>query len=160
MKRIFLVIFSFFALLMTGCPAHDHFSWRILNNASYDIYVWYEIILPKHLYPDTTLCFGNRQKITRIVKSNSSYKDIDKIRLSEFIRQNTPNDTLSFFFFHADTIEKYPLEIIQRDYSILRRYDLSSQDIVTLSNQYGVPEIPYPPNDRMRNMKMWPPYGQ
>jgi len=37
---------------------------------------------------------------------------------------------------------------------------LALTDVVTLKNKYGVPEIPYPPDERMKDMKMYPPYGK
>ena len=66
--------------------------------------------------------------INRYNRNSTLDNDLLEIRM--------PNDTLSFFFFHVDTVRKYPLEILQKDYKILRRYDLSSQDIITLKNQY------------------------
>jgi hypothetical protein len=43
--------------------------------------------------------------------------------------------------------------IIERDYLILRRYDLTRADLQLLNW-----EVPYPPDERMKNMKMYPPY--
>jgi len=37
---------------------------------------------------------------------------------------------------------------------ILRRYDLTPEDLELLNW-----EVPYPPTEVMKNMKMWPPYG-
>jgi hypothetical protein len=71
---------------------------------------------------------------------------------------NLPKDTLSLFIFHTDTLTKYSWEEIRREYKILRRYDLSIEDIHRLKNKYDVPKIPYPPTEIMKNMKMYPPY--
>jgi hypothetical protein len=56
-----------------------------------------------------------------------------------------PHDTLSIYFFSQDTLNKYSWEEIQRDYKILRRYDLSIEDIHKLHNEYDIPVITYPP---------------
>jgi hypothetical protein len=69
-----------------------------------------------------------------------------------------PSDTLSVFYFHVDTINKYSWEEIRQGYKVLRRYDLSIDDLYLLYNKYDIPEIPYPPDERMKNMKMYPPY--
>jgi hypothetical protein len=59
-----------------------------------------------------------------------------------------------------DTINKYSWEEIQRDYKVLRRYDLSVEDFNLLYKKNGDSEILYPPDERMKYMKMYPPYGQ
>jgi hypothetical protein len=40
-----------------------------------------------------------------------------------------PYDTLSLFIFHTDTLNKYSWETIRDDYLILKRYDLSLEDL-------------------------------
>jgi hypothetical protein len=57
-----------------------------------------------------------------------------------------------------DTLNKYPWETIRQEYNILVRYDLSLQDMNMLRNRNGDTEIQYPPDSRMRDMKMYPPY--
>ena len=124
-----------------------------VNNTGY--YIAGDVIFGgNNIYPDTMFII----KPTGILKPYSHSNTPISFPLEDIIKK-TPKDTLSFFFFHADTLEKYPLEILQRDYKILRRYDLSSQDVIALKNKYGIPEIPYPPDERMKNMKMYPPYG-
>jgi len=138
-------------LIMAGCPERNSYEFYTKNNSNFDI-VLYVIYGGRNIYPDTMFIF----KPTGIIKSNVPISISQPL---EDIIKKTPQDKLSFFFFHADTLEKYPLEVLQRDYKVLQRYDLSSQDVVTLKNKYGIPEIPYPPDERMKNMKMYPPYG-
>lgn len=66
-----------------------------------------------------------------------------------------PNDTLSLFIFHTDTLNKYKWEEIRKNYRVLKRYDLSIEDIQLLDY-----EIPYPPTEKMKNMRMYPPYDE
>ncbi|MCL2727598.1 MAG: hypothetical protein FWD56_04360, partial [Bacteroidales bacterium] len=61
-------------------------------------------------------------------------------------------DTLSFFIFDADIFNAYTWEEIQSGYMVLKRYDLSPQDLRALRRR-----ITYPPDERMKNMKMHPP---
>jgi hypothetical protein len=43
--------------------------------------------------------------------------------------QELPKDTLSVFIFHTDTLNKYPWEEVRNGYMILKRYDLSLDDL-------------------------------
>ena len=40
-----------------------------------------------------------------------------------------PNDTLSVYIFHSDSLEYYPWDEIRDKYMILKRYDLSLDDV-------------------------------
>jgi hypothetical protein len=131
------------------------------NNTDYDVYVYVRDNRGEQLnntYPDTTISF-NKGNLS-IIKAISYIKiNIGTLPIEKYF-SNMPSDTLSVFYFHADTLDKYLWEDIQHDYKILRRYDLSVEDFIKLKNDYDVPEIPYPPNERMKDMKMYPPYGQ
>jgi len=159
MKSLFLN--ACISLILSGCNlSHDHYGFWIENNADYDVFLHRKYFEAKHFYPDTL--FSIDVPSDRIfIKAHSTSKTYEHEKLEVYV-QKMPKDTLSFFFFHADTVNKYSWEIIQRDYKILRRYDLSSQDIRTLySGEKGTyPEIPYPPDERMKNMRMYPPYGR
>jgi len=158
MKRILIVIFLLPVLFISGCPhSHTPYAYKMYNNAGYDIYVGFGLWYATYLYPDTSF---KQLHNYELVKSNSFSTHRVGDPLDETIKQRMPRDTVSIYYFHADTVNKYPWEIIQQDYKILRRYDLSSQDIVTLKNKNGIPEIPYPPDERMKYMKMYPPYGK
>lgn len=65
------------------------------------------------------------------------------------------NDTISFYFFDADVIENTPWETVKKEYLVLRRYDLTLENMKTLNWC-----VPYPPTQTMKNMHMYPPYRQ
>lgn len=46
--------------------------------------------------------------------------------------QALPNDTLSVFIFHTDTLNKYTWGEVRDGYMILKRYDLSLEDLKQL----------------------------
>lgn len=46
--------------------------------------------------------------------------------------QTQPNDTLSVFIFHTDTLNKYTWGEVRDGYMILKRYDLSLDDLKQL----------------------------
>ena len=77
----------------------------------------------------------------------------------------SPNDTLSFFFFHRDTIDKYSWEEIRQYNKTLVRYDIGTGDLMRLPKFYynnvnsaSDPVIIYPPTEQMRFIRMYPPY--
>ena len=159
MKSTYLIILFSIVLNIQGCWEREFYCFWVENNSDYDIVLHYNFIDAKHIYPDTLFSIEVSAD-KRLIRAHSTHKhNYFAERLEDYVHK-MPKDTLSFFFFHADTLEKYPLEILQRDYKILRRYDLSSQDVIKLKRKYkNVPEIPYPPDERMKDMKMWPPYG-
>lgn len=106
------------------------------------------------LYPDTILpiqrtttggqLFPNEKK--EILHKSVSWKSIYDIKADI--------DTISFFVYDVDTLEKYPWDTIREQYMILQRYDLSLHDLQKLNFT-----ILFPPSEAMRNMKMYPSYG-
>jgi len=100
-------------------------------------------------YPDTVLPEKNFEgypyEINNEAHFRSQYSD-DQFFL--------PSDTLSIFFFDPDTLKKYDWQIIREEYKILVRYDFSQKDLQRLKWC-----IYYPPTEEMKDMKMYPPYG-
>ena len=47
--------------------------------------------------------------------------------------QALPNDTLSVFIFHTDTLNKYTWGEVRDGYMILKRYDLSLEDLESMN---------------------------
>ena len=75
-----------------------------------------------------------------------------RISRREEIFFNLPKDTLSVFIFHTDTLTEYTWNEVRDKYMILKRYDLSLDDLRRLNFK-----ITYPPNEIMDNIKMYPP---
>jgi hypothetical protein len=144
-KFIYAIMFSF---VCYGCPKMDYKNiFTFQNNYSKDLF----IILADRpysdgsgIYPDTTLNID--KKWGRIVSADNL------MRYDYYIHSN--KDTLCLFIFVSDTVAKYSWEEIKAGYKILQRYDLSSNDFERFM------EIFYPPNEAMKDMKMYPPYGE
>lgn len=64
-------------------------------------------------------------------------------------------DTMRVFILATDTVEMYDWDIIQKNYNILKRYDVSYEDLNNLNRILYYPPIPV-----MRDIGMWPPYGE
>lgn len=153
------VIYSFLSLLtvvLTGCPfsAEDGGDRvTIVNKADYNIscfFSWYSHNTFDPIYPDTTISV-NRQKGLEVADKNKpTYMYVYSIEKT-FKEEQT--DTICFFIFHSDTVVKYDWDVICREYKILQRYDLSLQDFKRLKYT-----ITYPPDETMRDVKMYPPY--
>lgn len=73
---------------------------------------------------------------------------------SEEYHNRTERDSFSVFFISKDTLKKYGYDDVRSNYRIAVRYDLGGLGV------YGhFTNLYYPPNDSMRNVKMWPPYS-
>ena len=79
------------------------------------------------IYPDTSLPSVNKYVITEI-KPESRYIYDSGLKWEE-VYSMLPKDTMSVFIFHTDTLEKDNWEEIRNNYKILKRYDLSLDDL-------------------------------
>jgi hypothetical protein len=147
------------SLLLCGCEnwPYRRYSFCIQNNSKYTIRVHAATSANKGVYPDTTLYTIESNDMTRkIIPFSEHFSEFGAS--PEEIFSYLPKDTLSVYIFCQDTLDSYSWEEIQYGYKILRRYDLSIEDIKMLYNKNNVPKIPYPPDERMKHMKMYPPY--
>ena len=148
-------------ILFSNCDwfPPSHYAILYENNADHDVYFRsLNNIGVKTTYPDTTISFSKESMGSSLNARSHVFVNIGTLPIENYF-SNIPSDTLSIFYFHPDTISKYSWEEIQHGYKILRRYDLSIEDMNLLfNNRYGSHEIPYPPDERMKNMKMYPPY--
>ncbi len=150
MKTIFYLI----AIVLTSCdpPIYSHI-YR--NNADHHLY-YYRASSSEFdfIYPDTTI---RHQEVDpnyiRGIRPRTSVNIGGFGTVEEYFQEFLPKDTLSVYFFHPDTLKKYPWETIRKDYNILKRYDLSIQDMQMLDY-----EVVYPPTEAMKDIKMYPPY--
>ena len=121
MKMIILIALSII-LCSSGCESLvDHvYSIKIQNNSK-DTVQFYE----SYNYPDTTIDVTKpRLKMVYPLKYSylDSKKDWDEVLVS-------PKDTISIFILSKDMVDKYDWAKIRSDYNILKRYDLSLDDL-------------------------------
>lgn len=64
------------------------------------------------------------------------------------------NDTLMIFVFDAQVFENTHWDSVVKDYMIIKRYDVSLQDL--RDNDWL---LTYPPTEAMKDIKQFPPYG-
>jgi hypothetical protein len=133
---------------------------NIYNNSEFIISTYMPLIgMAGVVYPDTTLSIFRENIGYSIIPGETAYRTISNISYEKWIA-SFPNDTVSIYIFNQYILDTYSWEEIQCDYKILQRYDLSIEDIRFLYNKYDVPEISYPPDERMKDIKMYPPYGK
>ena len=160
MKKLYLTIGVAILFMAYKCKLTDKSYSIFIDNKS-------EFVISSYLalggigataYPDTTLFF-EKKWIGYETKPNSrTYQALPTFTYEEWFAR-LPQDTLSIFIFNQEVLNNYSWEQVQQDYNILQRYDLSLEDFKRLSDKNGVPVLTYPPDERMKDLKMYPPYG-
>jgi hypothetical protein len=154
------IVLCFVVISIPQCTDHESsYAFNIKNDHSADIYYhinFSTIAKEDVIYPDTTLSFP-RNRLVRVKQGTTLHDNIPTHPIEKWV-SDLPYDTLSVYIFDKDTLDRYEWDKIQEDYKILKRYDLSVKDI-RLLDKSGEPEIPCPPDERMKYMKMYPPYG-
>lgn len=131
-----IVIFWFFVFGFAGnCEKFHERKYRItIENASpHPIQYYVAGLGTERLYPDTLLP-GAKPPFAIISPTRQGYYDQSGTWESYF--ELLPADTLSIFIFHADTVAKYPWDIVREEYKVLQRFDLSLEQLK--SNNYIV----------------------
>ncbi len=127
MKKI--VFYSSILLISTAlnCIKNTddcHKEYTVVNNSDHDIY--YKVSLR---YPDTTLIYDLNPTVDptlyRIYKFNNKAQFDRDCYEGWFFAV----DTIMCFIFDAQTIERTPWDTIMTNYLILKRYDLSINDM-------------------------------
>lgn len=124
-----LIILLFCIMLISAACSDDnnncHSCIKIVNKSSTSIY-YYESL---H-YPDTSINNYNPSKAGSFfkVESNSTNDDITSSCFEADFRIN-PYGKIIYFIYDAHTIETVPWDTIKKKYMILKRYDLSLDDL-------------------------------
>ena len=121
--KIILPLF-FLLLIMLGCPREEtedcHRGVTIINNSDKPIY--YKVGIS---YPDTSLYYNpasspNPYKISANSRKKHWFGDCYEAAVRE---------TLMVFIFDAYTLEHTPWDTVVANYMVLKRYDLSLNDL-------------------------------
>ena len=131
----FVIIFTFF--LSSCCfferPERRHQIIYIRNDSQIDIAFYPYSFLPiGGCYPDTLLPKTNIGRYCSKIEPQH-YEAWSPDLTVKDIRDSYKKDTLIFFVFSVDTLNKYSWEEIREDYKILKRYDLSISDLDSMN---------------------------
>ena len=149
--RTVYIIFIFLLLFSCEWPYMDRIDpLYIKNQSNCAISIYPARRGFDFVYPDTSITLLKNHRVLKFNQS-TNFASADWKEEIEFL----PKDTLSIFIFSTDTLNKYSWEEVRRDYKILKRYDLSIQDLELLDYK-----VYYPPTPAMSQMKMYPKYGR
>lgn len=154
MKKLLLIIVC---VVLISCKfegiGERKYTITVSNNSNHYIGLHFALggLYDGGLYPDTLLPQSD-EYVCKDIKVSGKYYYYSSAKWEE-IYSNLPCDTMSVFIFHTDTLNKYGWQEVRDGYKILRRYDLSLEDIKKMKWT-----IPYPPDESMAGMKMYPPY--
>ncbi len=144
LRNVLLLLFVF---LMNSCVFFsDLIEWmnksyisvHIINNSKSEIAFYPYSLLPISLiygefYPDTLLPNDNIGYYSKRIPSMKDYYHETVFDSKEIRDEFGEKDSLMFFVFSVDTLNKYSWEEIREDYKILKRYDLSISDLDSLN---------------------------
>jgi len=159
-KVIFLLLSVI--CLSSNCVKKDsencHYSIKFSNNTTKSLRVKEEF-LSKH-HPDpfnlTRLAYAAQGEDHKVYSGDQDNRSAmggrscyeDAPTLDGF------TDTVFVYVFDAELIENTPWDIVVKDYLVLKRYDLSLDDLRRLDWR-----VTYPPTDAMKDIKQFPAYG-
>jgi hypothetical protein len=130
MKKVLVLLCLALVLCSNSCenpPFVDKaYTIIVINNSSGDVYVHKADLNAEKQYPDTLLPSSNATFL-KIPANKRGYFD-SETTWKENIK-NLPSDTLSVFFIDGSTFENEEWDTIQNNYLILKRYDLSIEDL-------------------------------
>jgi hypothetical protein len=126
--KVMLITIIGIALLSSRCRDEDcHDKIRIINNSDNTIYFDFS-----YRYPDTTLKENPvpGRKYARINgHSSGREQDIYGDCFEGTISSANPGGKIMFFIYDANTLETMPWDTVVKHYMILKRYDLTEQDL-------------------------------
>lgn len=108
-------------LLFNTCKFPDEQHYIIVNNNANHMISLYV----GENYPDTSIVQTKPHLWT--VQPNSSFDDVSE--WGTWKERFSKTEKLSVFIFHTDTLNKYTWEEVRDNYMILKRYDLSLDDL-------------------------------
>ena len=159
MKNIIKLLLVSLTCMATACVSKEsencHLAIEFSNNSDMTLYVkddsFYLVDSPDPFDIRKRSYFHPGQKN---IKSHSVSKDAISSRNCWEYSFRSAIEMLYIYVFDAAVVENTPWEVIARDYLVLKRYDLSLEDLQKLDWR-----VTYPPTDAMKDIKQYPPYG-
>lgn len=150
MKIITIIICTPF--FIQGCEKIGaEYPLFIQNNSQHSLSVFFnDDENHKAIYPDTSISITQQGIIhvpkgeKEVLAGSTNWKSVFEV--------SAPKDTLSIIIMHSDTLAKYSWLEIRNTYNILKRYDVSYQDLERIGWT-----LHYPSTAEMEGIKMYPP---
>lgn len=148
MKTLTFSLIAIIMLAASRCLVEDFYVITVRNDLGKSVF-FFETGLPEDSqYPDTLLP-AVKPDLAEI-KSNERFRIYSRTKWED-VFSSLRSDTLSVYFFDSDTLNKYDWSKIREGYKVLKRYDLSLQDLERLNYL-----VTYPPTNEMKGIKMYP----
>jgi hypothetical protein len=112
-----------------SCRPDHYFVLSIKNNSDTSIYYTYST-----LYPDTAvdtsvyIPSGSTRTPSEVINPGQTYAVFAIISLQGYFA-TIPSDTLEIFIYDAKLVQTTPWDSVAAKYLVLKRYDLSLQDL-------------------------------
>ncbi|MGN7785983.1 hypothetical protein ACTJIJ_15750 [Niabella sp. 22666] len=129
MKLLSIILMTVCGVSFFSCDSElkGSHSYTIYNNSEHEIGVYSGFGGTNGTeYPDTSLPKDSNYVWRLGIGGMRGYSSRGSW---EYIFNKLPKDTLSIFILHGDTLKKYSWSEIMKGYKILKRYDLSYQDL-------------------------------
>ena len=166
MKNVFkLLVISLISTAVT-CEQQEnencHTSIRFSNNTEKDL-----IVMHRHLsfhftdpFNIVRLGFNVKDEWHRVNRGEQNNRramsTFGRVCIEHVFEDNKNwGDTVFIYIFDATVVENTPWEVVARDNLILKRYHLTLEDLQRLNWI-----VSYPPEEEMRDIKQYPPFGQ
>ncbi len=130
MNQFIILLVMVNALLACGSKRNPFFTsvlkLNVNNQTSRGL-----IINISEAYPDTSIPLNNSKMFG--VPPGSKTGKVFKGKKWSDVFARTPKDTLSVFLFSSDTVVVYSWDEIRSGYKVLKRFDLSQQDLEAMN---------------------------
>jgi hypothetical protein len=137
-KFFYYILFALFLISCDWNP-YNHYSIKIKNNSNSVVYSIYKPVLYPH----------SKEQIKVESKQINDLFCGDQLGWEEYIRKIS-SDTLVIYFSYSEFIDN---DTVNNNYE--QEYDLTLEDLNSLKWT-----VSYPPDEKMKNMKMYPPYKE
>ncbi len=134
-KSMLILVFAL-GLLSNSCENDKLSKWderaEFINSSERAVYVSFD-----NLYPDTSLYDPNPalSPETNKVLAGGTSKSVLRLHgnWEGYFNSHIPSDTLMIFVYDAEVLETTPWDTVKANYLVLKRYDLSLQDLENMS---------------------------
>jgi hypothetical protein len=126
MKPYFILAFIIVCGFSCERFGESKYPLNIINGSNHTIAYYVAAGGIEHKYPDTAL-ISDKFEMGTIPSgaSDSWHSSVPFDRLFQLL----PTDTLSIYLFHPDTLAKYDWNVIRSEYKVLKRFDVSLDDL-------------------------------
>ena len=162
MKNLIIFLLLSWICMANTCKRDDsencHYAIIFSNNFTKDLYIRDTHYISLYPFASEVGYFDNTvQERYKVRSGEQDNRDIIFSRhcFEVMFKDNEYySGTHIVYVFDATVVENTSWEIVAGDYLVLKRYDLSLDDLKQLDWK-----ITYPPTEAMKDVKQYPPYG-